>query len=152
MDTLVSSTASASPLLQVVIFIYRRIGEQLGLDPSMLLTIGGVLWGIYKLFTQLWDMINNFQNKYLRCRVTIRKGDPIYDYAMQFVAGKLAANSRHLAVETCWKSAWDRKGENNDVIKSPAVTIADDGEVSLNLYNFADQAARSVSKHFLLYF
>lgn len=151
MDTLLSSTASASPLLQVFIFVYRRIGEQLGLDPSTLLTICGVLWGIHKLCTQLLDMIENILNKYFRCTVTIRKGDQIYDHMMQFLAGKLTTNSRHLAVQTLWKSVWE-KGENYDVAKYPAVTIADDGNISIKLHNFADEAARSVSEQLFLYF
>ncbi|RSL83130.1 hypothetical protein CEP51_004678 [Fusarium floridanum] len=147
MEALLSSTASASPLLQFFIFVYRRIGEQLGLDPSVLLTICGVLWGVHKLYTRLLNVIGNLLNKYWRCTVTIRKGDPIYDHMMEFLAGKLTTNSRHLAVKTLWKSVWEQ-GENDDVAKCPPVTIADDGDISLKLHNFADQAARNKPHYF----
>ncbi|KAI8681913.1 hypothetical protein NCS55_00444700 [Fusarium keratoplasticum] len=145
-DIFLTSTASASPLLQFFIFVYRRIGEQLGLDPSVLLTICGVLWAIHKLYTQLLNMIGNIINKYWRCTVTIPKRDPIYDHMMQFLAGKLTTNSRHLAVKTLWKSVWE-KGENDDVAKCAAVTIASDGNIPLKLHNFADEAARSKPRY-----
>ncbi|UPK92835.1 hypothetical protein LCI18_003770 [Fusarium solani-melongenae] len=150
-DILLSSTASTPPVLRFSTFVYRRIGEWLGLDPSVLLTICGVLWAIHKLYAQLLNMIGNIINKHWTCIVTIPKADPIFDHMMHFLARKLTTKSRHLAVKTVWKIV-PEKGENDDVAKYPAVTIASDGDDPLKLHNFADQAARSVSEHLFLHF
>ena len=140
MDTLLSSTASASPLLQVVIFIYRRIGEQLGLDPSTLLASLVSLWFLYKIYTLSLDMVN----KHMTCDVTVFKGDLIYDQLMQLLS-EFITNSRHVTIETQWKGVWDEvldeKGESNEL-------AGRDG--SPKLRNFAGQAARSVSKYILV--
>ncbi|EEU44883.1 uncharacterized protein NECHADRAFT_49155 [Fusarium vanettenii 77-13-4] len=113
MDTFLVSAGQASPLLQLFLFVYRLIGAQLGLDPSILLTGLGCLWGLSKLFDQAYALFLSEQQD--------------------------IATNRHLTAQTVFKSAWD---EEEDSAKFLATTSVDDEEDSPKYLNFASQAAR----------
>ncbi|KAM5344848.1 hypothetical protein ACJ41O_010710 [Fusarium nematophilum] len=140
MDTFLVSAGQASPLLQLFLFVYRLLGDQFGLDPSLLLTLLGVLWGLSKLLAQVHAVVDNALSRWLRCTMYVSENDLIYANLMQFLSEQQSiTNNRHLTAQTVWKSAWD---EEEDSVKSLAVTSVEDGEDSPKYLNFASQAAR----------
>lgn len=143
MDTFLVSAGQASPLLQLFLFVYRFIGAQLGLDPSILLTFLGCLWGLSKLFDQVYALVDYFISLYFRCTICVSETDQMYTNLMQFLSEQQdIATNRHLTAQTVFKSAWD---EEEDSAKFLATTSVDDEEDSPKYLNFASQAARCVS-------
>jgi chaperone BCS1 len=137
------SAGQASPLLQLFLFVYRFIGAQLGLDPSILLTFLGCLWGLSKLFDQVYALVDYFISLYFRCTICVSETDQMYTNLMQFLSEQQdIATNRHLTAQTVFKSAWD---EEEDSAKFLATTSVDDEEDSPKYLNFASQAARCVS-------
>ncbi|KAM6521991.1 hypothetical protein FALCPG4_011685 [Fusarium falciforme] len=140
MDTFLVSAGQASPLLQLLLFVYRFIGAQLGLDPSILLTFLGCLWGLSKLFDQVYAFVDYFISLYFRCTICVSETDQMYTNLMQFLSEQQdIATNRHLTAQTVFKSAWD---EEEDSAKFLATTSVDDEEDSPKYLNFASQAAR----------
>ncbi|XEV06158.1 hypothetical protein FSHL1_011445 [Fusarium sambucinum] len=140
LDSVLNTAGQASPLLQLFLFIYRLVGAQLGLDPSVLLTYLGCLWGIYKLVCQVWAIGDNFISGYLRCTVCVTEDDQIYNTLMQFLSEQQdIATNRHLAAQTVYKSAWDEEEDSADAL---ATTMVGDNQDSPKYLNFASDAAR----------
>ncbi|KAK2677074.1 BCS1, N-terminal [Fusarium oxysporum f. sp. vasinfectum] len=140
MDTFLVSAGQASPLLQLFLFVYRFVGAQLGLDPSLLLTLLGCLWGLSKLFDQVYATIDNFLHTYFRCTIYVSENDQIYSTLMQFLSEQQdIATNRHLTAQTVFKSAWDEEEDQADVL---ATNTVEDGEDSPKYLNFASDAAR----------
>ncbi|OBS21681.1 hypothetical protein FPOA_08017 [Fusarium poae] len=140
LDSVLTTAGQASPLLQLFLFVYRLVGAQLGLDPSMLLTFLGCLWGLSKLFDQVWAIIDNFISGYLRCTVCVTEDDQIYNTLMQFLSEQQdIATNRHLAAQTVYKSAWDEEEDSADAL---ATTMVGDNQDSPKYLNFASDAAR----------
>ncbi|KAF0638663.1 hypothetical protein FPSE5266_12249 [Fusarium pseudograminearum] len=140
LDSVLTTAGQASPLLQLFLFIYRLVGAQLGLDPSILLTCLGCLWGLSKLFDQVWAIIDNFITGYLRCTVCVTEDDQIYHTLMQFLSEQQdIATNRHLTAQTVYKSAWDEEEDSADAL---ATTMVEDNQDSPKYLNFASDAAR----------
>lgn len=140
LDSVLTTAGQVSPLLQLFLFIYRLVGAQLGLDPSILLTCLGCLWGLSKLFDQVWAIIDNFITGYLRCTVCVTEDDQIYHTLMQFLSEQQdIATNRHLTAQTVYKSAWDEEEDSADAL---ATTMVEDNQDSPKYLNFASDAAR----------
>lgn len=140
LDSVLTTAGQASPLLQLFLFIYKLVGAQLGLDPSILLTCLGCLWGLSKLFDQVWAIIDNFITGYLRCTVCVTEDDQIYNTLMQFLSEQQdIATNRHLTAQTVYKSAWDEEEDSTDAL---ATTMVEDNQDSPRYLNFASDAAR----------
>ncbi|KAF5006779.1 hypothetical protein FDECE_6867 [Fusarium decemcellulare] len=145
MDTFLASAGQASPLLQLFLFVYRLVGDQLGLDPSLLLTFLGCLWGLSKLFDQVYAMVDNFISRYLRCVIHVTENDMMYSSLMHFLSEhKEIVDNRHLTAQTVFKSAWD---EEEDSASSLTTTSVEDEEDSPKYLNFASQAARCAPRY-----
>ncbi|KAF4974985.1 hypothetical protein FZEAL_8169 [Fusarium zealandicum] len=139
MDTILVSAGQASPLLQLFLFVYRLLGAQLGLDPSVLLTFLGLLWGLSKVFDQVYETVEGLINQYLRCVMFVSEEDHIYNHFMFFLSEREdITRNRHLAAQTVWKSAWDEE----DSAQTLEVMSVEDGDDSPKYLNFASQAAR----------
>ncbi|KAF4453050.1 mitochondrial chaperone BCS1 [Fusarium austroafricanum] len=140
MDTFLVSAGQASPLLQLFLFVYRFVGAQLGLDPSLLLTLLGCLWGLSKLFDQVYATIDNFLHTYFRCTIYVSENDQIYSTLMQFLSEQQdIATNRHLTAQTVFKSAWDEEENSAEALTTTSV---EDDEDSPKYLNFASDAAR----------
>ncbi|KAI1067641.1 hypothetical protein LB506_004043 [Fusarium annulatum] len=140
MDTFLVSAGQASPLLQLFLFVYRFVGAQLGLDPSILLTLLGCFWGLSKLFDQVYAVVDNILHTYFRCTIYVSENDQIYSTLMQFLSEQQdIASNRHLTAQTVFKSAWDEEEDQADVL---ATNTVEDGEDSPKYLNFASDAAR----------
>lgn len=152
MDSFLISAGQASPPMQLLLFVYRLLGAQFGLDPSILLTILGFVWGLSKILAQVYTYVWSLISRYLMCAMYISERDEIYTHLMKFLSLQQdIANNRYLSAQTVWKSAWE---EEEDIAASVlflnGVDKDDnddgDGEKGEAKYlNFANQAARSVS-------
>ncbi|KAF4462811.1 mitochondrial chaperone BCS1 [Fusarium albosuccineum] len=145
MDTFLVSAGQASPLLQLYLFLNRLVGDQLGLEPSLVLTFLGCLWGLSKLFDQVYAMVDNFVSRYLRCVINVYENDVIYLSLMHFLSEhKEIVDNRHLTAKTVFKSAWDEEEDSAGTLTTISV---EDGEDSPEYLNFASQAARSAPRY-----
>lgn len=152
MDSFLISAGQASPPMQLLLFVYRLLGSQFGLDPSILLTILGFAWGMSKVLTQVYGYVWALISRYLMCAMYISERDEIYVHLMKFLSMQNSiTNNRYLSAQTVWKSAWE---EEEDIANSLLYTNGvdrdpfdeDDDDSEKKYLNFANQAARSVSK------
>ena len=143
MDTFLASAGRVSPLMQVVLFVYRLLGSQLGLDPSVLLTTMGFFWGLSKVMSQVYNYVLYLLDSYFMCAMFVSEDDHIYMHLMKWLSQQPSIrNNQYLMAQTVWKSAWDEEDDVED-----ALDWTDGGEGDGNKYlNFSSQAARSVSK------
>lgn len=146
MDTFLASAGHASPLLQVIIFLYRQLSVSLGLDPSLLFTTLGFFWGAQYFFNQTWHYVEDMVERHLMCSISVNQNDDIYDHLMQWLSKQPKLNnSRYLMAQTMWRSAWEEDEEDgNGVGNRLYVAGAEKGEYGKYL-NFSNQAARYVS-------
>ncbi|KAH6987899.1 mitochondrial chaperone bcs1 [Ilyonectria sp. MPI-CAGE-AT-0026] len=146
-DSFLATAGQASPLMQLFLFIYRQIGVQFGLDPSLLLTMLGVLWGLSKILTQVYGMLQVFNSRYLMCALYVGENDHIYSHIMNFLAHQQnIAKDRYLMAQTVWKSAWEEEEEMANALTLIEVGDGDDDDEPKYL-NFASQAARSSPRY-----
>lgn len=155
MDTFIATAGlNASPLAQLLLFVHRQLGVHLGIDPSLVLTILGVLWGTQYFASQAWAYVNRLTEDYLMSSITISQDDSIYYHLMEWLSKqpKLTKN-RYLTAQTVWKSAWEADenadeegGSSQDGLFWTDVGLEVGGAESNRRYlNFSNQAARSVS-------
>ncbi|KAM4066495.1 ATPase family associated with various cellular activities (AAA) domain-containing protein [Hirsutella rhossiliensis] len=145
MDTLLVSAGQASPLMQLVIFIYRQLGTQLGLDPSLVLTVLGVLWGLFKLGSQAYEFVEGLFDRYFLCAMYVSEYDHIYVQLMKWLSHQNSIrSSRFLMAQTVWKSAWE---EEDDLEHALSWTDGDAGDGEPKYLNFSNQAARSSPRY-----
>lgn len=142
MDTLLTSAGAVSPLSQLLLFVYRLLGAQFGIDPSLLLTAVGFVWGLSKVFNQIYFYVEAVIDRYLMCAMHVTEDDQIYDHVMKFMAAHPSMrNSKQLMAQTIYRSAWDDADEEEEN-KSLFLTDGGDDENSENRYlNFSNQAA-----------
>ncbi|EGR49348.1 uncharacterized protein TRIREDRAFT_60378 [Trichoderma reesei QM6a] len=86
MDTILATTGRVSPLTQLLHFLYKLLGTQFGLDPSMMLAVLGFIWGAFKIGSQVHDFLRRIKN------------------------------SQYLMAQTVWKSAWEEEEELEGVL------------------------------------
>ncbi|KAL9471138.1 hypothetical protein ACSS6W_009079 [Trichoderma asperelloides] len=141
-DTILTTTGHASPLAQLVLFVYRLLGTQFGLDPSMVLAILGFVWGALKIGSQIYDSVQRFVDDYLMCAMYVTEDDHIYMHLMKWLSHHPSIkNNQYLMAQTVWKSAWEEEDELED-----ALFWTNGGEVGGGdkMYlNFSNQAAKS---------
>jgi mitochondrial chaperone BCS1 len=146
MDNLLMTAGRSSPILQVALFVYRVLGAQFGLDPSVLLTVVGFLWGLSKLGSQLWQHLSGLVDRHLMCAMYVSEGDQIYTHMMKWLSEHpVVAGSQYLTAQTVWKSAWEDNGEGEESWESLLLTDGGDGGGSNRYLNFSNQEARLVS-------
>ena len=152
MDTLIASAGlNASPLVQLVIFINRQLGTHLGIDPTVVLTMLGLLWGMQYFVMQLWNYVEDLVESYLMCSISIAQDDSIYYHLMEWLSKQPKLNNnRYLMAQTVWKSAWeedddDGDGESDNSRDGLFWTETGQGGDGRRYLNFSNQAARSVS-------
>ncbi|KAH7151998.1 BCS1 N terminal-domain-containing protein [Dactylonectria estremocensis] len=147
MDSFLATAGGASPLMQLFLFIYRQIGERFGLDPSLLLTLLGVLWGLSKILTQAYAVLQTLNSRYLMCAMSVGENDHIYSHLMNFLAHQQnIAKDRFLMAQTVWKSAWEEEEEMANALTLIEVGDGDSDDEPKYL-NFASQAARSSPRY-----
>lgn len=144
MDSFLATAGHASPLMQIVLFVYRMLGSQLGLDPSVLLTLLGFLWGFSKVGGQVYAHVADFVDRHFMCAMFVSEHDHIYGHLMKWLSQQQAIkDSQYLMAQTVWKSAWEEEEELESALYW---TDGGDGDTDRKYLNFSNQAARSVSK------
>ncbi|KAJ6789227.1 hypothetical protein PWT90_05837 [Aphanocladium album] len=148
MDTLLTTAGSVSPLSQLLLFVYKLLGTQFGIDPSLLLTAVGFLWGLSKIFNQVYYYVENIIERFLMCSMQISEDDHIYDHVMKFLAQHPSIKtSKQLTAQTVYRSAWDDDDEEEEG-KALFLTNGGDDESTDNQYlNFSNQAATSSPRY-----
>lgn len=151
MDSLLSTASHASPLVQLVLVLYRFIGNQFGIDPSVLLTALGFIWAASKFYGQLSSLVMHTVHRYFICSINVSEDDDIFRYLMKWMAQHPGMKrNKYLTAQTVWKSAWDDDDEEDDDVveaKSLFWTNGGDDEGTGNKYlNFSNQAARSAPR------
>ncbi|PON26834.1 hypothetical protein TGAM01_v204335 [Trichoderma gamsii] len=141
-DTILTTTGHASPLAQLILFVYRLLGTQFGLDPSMVLAILGFVWGALKIGSQIYDSIQRFVDDYLMCAMYVSEDDHIYMHLMKWLSHHPSIkDNQYLMAQTVWKSAWEEEDELEGALFWTNGGEVDGGD---NMYlNFSNQAAKS---------
>jgi chaperone BCS1 len=146
-DTILTSAGRAghsSPLVHLLLFVYRFLGIQTGLDPSAILTLGGILWGFQYLFFQVYNWVENFVENHLMCSIAVSQDDSIYYHVMEWMSKQPNLNNnRYLTAQSVWKSAWEEDEDSAEDGQSH-LFWTDAGEGGRKYLNFSNHAARSV--------
>ncbi|KAK2608718.1 hypothetical protein QQS21_002707 [Conoideocrella luteorostrata] len=141
MDSFLLTAGQASPLMQLVLFVYRMLGSQLGLDPSLVLTLLGFVWGFSKIGSQIYNHTSDFIERHFMCVMYVSEYDHMYRHILKWLAQQQSIrNSRYLMAETVWKSAWDGEEE---LAAAVFFTDGGDGDGDHKYLNFSNQAAKS---------
>lgn len=145
MDSFLATAGQVSPLMQVLLFVYRLLGAQFGLDPSVVLTTLGFLWGASKIASQAYAYLQSFLDRYLMCAMYVSEHDHIYQHLMKWLSYQQSIkDSRYLMAQTVWKGAWEE--EEAELQNNLFWTDGGEGDGRGRYLNFSSQAARSVSQ------
>ncbi|RDA87599.1 hypothetical protein CP532_3941 [Ophiocordyceps camponoti-leonardi (nom. inval.)] len=133
-----SFLVSTSPLLQLAIFVYRQLGANLGLDPSVVLTFLGLLWALVRFGVRVYDLFGLVFDRYFTCAMYVSEHDHIYMQLMKWLSHqRTISTSRFLMAQTVWKSAWEDEDEHDN-----SLTWTSDSYL-----NFSNHAARSKPRY-----
>ncbi|KAJ8111391.1 hypothetical protein ONZ43_g5629 [Nemania bipapillata] len=112
--------------------VYEFIGNWLGWDPTVILTVVGFIWATNKVFQQIYYFLYEMIVEHMMSTIHISSTDDIYLYLMAWLSKQpKMINSRFLMAETASRTAWEDEDES---------TVARDQS---GLYlNFSNQEAR----------
>ncbi|OAA65087.1 bcs1 [Akanthomyces lecanii RCEF 1005] len=149
MDTLLTTAGSVSPLSHLLLFVHKLLGAQFGIDPSLLLTVIGFVWGLSKILSHLYFYLESVIERFLTCSVQVSEDDPIYDHVMKFLAQQpFIKRSMQLTVQTVYRSAWDDDEDEEEESMALCLTSGGNNEAADNCYlNFSHQAAASPPRY-----
>ena len=132
-----------SPVLRSVMFIYQMLGNHLGIDPTLILTLAGFIWAINRVGRQVYSTIYGIMQTNFMSTVHVSSTDDIYDQLMKWLAKQpRLVNSRSLMAETMSKTAW----EEEEDLQLVHTTTTSEGAVYLN---FSNHKAKAVSVLFV---
>ncbi|TWU73389.1 hypothetical protein ED733_002808 [Metarhizium rileyi] len=140
-DSFLATAGRASPLMQLVLFLYQALASRLGLNPSLLLTFLGTFWGVTKVGHQCYALVANFIDRHFMCAMYVSEHDPIHGQLMRWLSHQQSVlNGQYLMAQTVVQSAW----EDEEELES-ALFITDGGDKGSGhqYLNFSNQAARS---------
>jgi hypothetical protein len=142
MDSLLATAGRISPLMQLILFVYRMLGAHLGLDPSLVLTLLGIFWGVSKVAGQVYVQVGDFIDRHFVCAMYVSEHDQIHSHLMNWLSRQQSiSKSQYLMAQTVWKSAWE---EEDDLESTLFFTDGGDADSGRQYLNFSNQAARSV--------
>lgn len=145
MDSFLVSAGQASPILQLVIFVYRQLGLNLGLDPSVVLTVLGLLWAVVRIGSRVYDVSAALFDRYFTCALYVSEHDHIYLQLMKWLSHQKAIrSSRFLMAQTVWKSAWE---DEDELDANLSWTSGGDDDGERKYLNFSNQALRSKPRY-----
>lgn len=124
------------PLLGLRSFMpmYGLIGGWLGLDPTFLLTVFGVVWAFNKIARQAYRTLYSVVQEHLMSSIHISSTDDMYAHLMRWLAQQpKLVNSRALTAETVSKTAWEDEDDANVSRDKSGIYL-----------NFSHQEARAV--------
>lgn len=143
-NTILSTAGHASfPHVQALLFIQRFLGIDMGIDPSVILTFAGLLWGLHYIIFQAYSYLDDLINRHFMCSIAISQEDSIYYHMMEWMSKQpRLANHRFLTAQSIWRSAWEEDENDDDGERNLFWTDA--GQGGHKYLNFSNHAARSV--------
>lgn len=144
MDTILTTAGQSSfPHIQILLFLQRFLGINMGLEPSVILSLAGMLWGLQYLLFQAYNRVDDFIDRYFMCSIAVSQDDSIYYHLMEWISKQPGlANHRFLTAQSIWRSAWEEDEEDEDGERNLLWTDA--GQGGRKYLNFSNHAARSV--------
>ena len=90
-----------NPLIKALMLLYNMMGISLGFDPSIILTVLGVIWAGNKVCRQIYTLGYGLVTTYMMANVHITSNDDTYSHMMKFLASQpTMVNSRSLTAES----------------------------------------------------
>lgn len=114
--------------------MYGLVGGWLGLDPTFLLTVFGIVWAFNKIVRQVYGTMYGIVQEHLMSSIHISSTDDMYVHLMRWLAQQpKMVNSRALTAETVSKTAWEDEDDANVSRDKSGIYL-----------NFSHQEARAV--------
>ncbi|KAL2268607.1 hypothetical protein VTJ83DRAFT_3453 [Remersonia thermophila] len=127
-----------NPLMRLFMVLNHMFGSRLGIEPTYVLTVAGLLWAANKLWNQLSAALHALARRHFMVSISINEADDIYRHLMKWLAAQpQVVRSRSLVAETDSRGAWE---EESDEVELRLTQIAADAS---NVFlNFSHQEAK----------
>ncbi|KAK2048512.1 hypothetical protein LZ31DRAFT_563134 [Colletotrichum somersetense] len=134
-----------NPVLRSLMLLYQMIGSNLGLDPTVVLTLVGFFWAANRLVRQVYGAVFRLIQENFMSNIHITSTDEIYLHMMKWLALQpLMASSRSLTAETVSKTAWE---EEEELEALQTRTVAGSGGGNAEYLNFSNQEAKAPPRY-----
>ncbi|GJC93418.1 mitochondrial chaperone protein [Colletotrichum higginsianum] len=130
-----------NPVFRSLLLLYQMIGSNLGIDPTLVLTLVGFFWAANRVARQVYGAVFRLIQENFMSSIHITSTDEIYTHMMKWLALQpLMASSRSLTAETVSKTAWE---EEEELEALQTRTIAGSGGGNTEYLNFSNQEAKA---------
>ncbi|KAK1599465.1 BCS1 N terminal-domain-containing protein [Colletotrichum navitas] len=134
-----------NPVLRSLMLLYQMIGSNLGLDPTIVLTLVGFFWAANRVVRQVYGAVFRLIQENFMSNIHITSTDEIYTHMMKWLALQpLMASSRSLTAETVSKTAWE---EEEELEALQTRTVAGSGGGNAKYLNFSNQEAKAPPRY-----
>ncbi|WQF79573.1 Putative AAA+ ATPase domain, ATPase, AAA-type, core [Colletotrichum destructivum] len=134
-----------NPVFRSLLLLYQMIGSNLGIDPTLVLTLVGFLWAANRVARQVYGAVFRLIQENFMSSIHITSTDEIYTHMMKWLALQpLMASSRSLTAETVSKTAWE---EEEELEALQTRTIAGSGGGNTEYLNFSNQEAKAPPRY-----
>lgn len=131
-----------NPVVRSLMLLYQMIGSNLGIDPTLILTLVGFFWAANRVVRQVYGAVFRLIQDNFMSSIHVSSTDEIYTHMMKWLALQpLMASSRSLTAETVSKTAWE---EEEELEALQTRTIAGSGSGATEFLNFSNQEAKAV--------
>ncbi|KAK2002695.1 hypothetical protein LX36DRAFT_221586 [Colletotrichum falcatum] len=121
------------------------IGSNLGLDPTVVLTLVGFFWAANRVVRQVYGAVFRLIQDNFMSSIHITSTDEIYTHMMKWLALQpLMASSRSLTAETVSKTAWEEE-EELEALQTGTVAGSSGGDAEY--LNFSNQEAKAPPRY-----
>ncbi|KAK0727316.1 BCS1 N terminal-domain-containing protein [Lasiosphaeria miniovina] len=128
-----------NPLLKIFMVLHRLTGTHFGLDPTVILAIGGFAWALSKLCQQLYGTLFSLSRQYWMADIHVNSYDDIYTHLIKWLSSQPElVNSRSLTAESTYMTPWDAEDQDSDIMADHVPP--DDSGIYLNFSNKEAQA------------
>ncbi|OHF02799.1 hypothetical protein CORC01_01900 [Colletotrichum orchidophilum] len=134
-----------NPVVRSLMLLYQMIGSNLGIDPTLILTLAGFFWAANRVVRQAYGAVFRLVQDNFMSSIHISSTDEIYTHMMKWLALQpLMASSRSLTAETVSKTAWE---EEEELEALQTRTIAGSGSGATEFLNFSNQEAKAPPRY-----
>ncbi|GJC81760.1 putative mitochondrial chaperone BCS1-A [Colletotrichum liriopes] len=134
-----------NPVFRSLMLLYQMIGSNLGIDPTLILTLVGFFWAANRVVRQVYGAVFRLIQENFMSNIHITSTDEIYTHMMKWLALQpLMASSRSLTAETVSKTAWE---EEEELEALQTRTIAGSGGGNTEYLNFSNQEAKAPPRY-----
>ncbi|EXF83089.1 hypothetical protein CFIO01_06985 [Colletotrichum fioriniae PJ7] len=134
-----------NPVVRSLMLLYQMIGSNLGIDPTLILTLAGFFWAANRVVRQVYGAVFRLIQDNFMSSIHVSSTDEIYTHMMKWLALQpLMASSRSLTAETVSKTAWE---EEEELEALQTRTIAGSGSGATEFLNFSNQEAKAPPRY-----